>query len=497
MGRLFSFSVSVSAFLKDSFFSMTEYTHIINGKPATSAQKLDVINPGTQRKVAEVPIATKEQLDETVAAARAALPAWSATPVDERAEILNKIADVIEKNMEEYKQIIMQEQGRPPIFAQFEPDASIMWLRGVSKLRLPTTVLVENEHQKTTERYVPIGLCASIVPWNGPMMLCALKLASTMITGNTAIIKPSPFAPLTVLRFISDIQHLVPPGVVSALSGDDGLGPMITAHPGIDKISFTGSTFTGQKVMESASVGLRRVTLELGGNDPVILLPDVDVKALVPEIFWGAFRNSGQGCILAKRIYIHEKIYDEFRDALVEFAKTIKVGLGPDAQLGPIQNIPQYKRVVSHFEDVHANSYKFVLGGDIDPNPTNGLFAPISIVDNPPDDSKIVREEPFGPIVPLLKWDDEKDVVKRANDTNMGLAASVWGKDLEVVERIALQLQAGTVSMNQFIPFGVETSFGGHKQSGLGVEGGVAGLKAYTNVQIVTINKNPVLMNGA
>ncbi|KAG8705919.1 hypothetical protein FRC09_002695, partial [Ceratobasidium sp. 395] len=448
-------------------------------------------------KIAEVPIATKEQLDEAVAAARAAFPAWSTTSQDERSEILNKIADIVEKNAQDYNKLLTLENGKP--LNEFETGFSITWLRGTSKLRLPTTVLVDNEQQKTVERYVPLGVCAGIVPWNAPLLLGVIKIASALMTGNTLVIKPSPFTPLTTLRFIKDIQSVVPPGVVNVISGDDNLGPWITSHPGIDKISFTGSSFTGQKVMQSASVGLKRVTLELGGNDPAILLPDVDPKAVAPQIFWGAFLNSGQACIAAKRVYVHEKIYDEFRDALVEFAKTVKVGNGlePDSQLGPIQNLPQYKRVVSHFEDAHANNYKFVLGGDINPNPTNGLYVPISIIDNPPEDSKIVREEPFGPIVPLLKWNDEKDVVRRANDTTWGLAASVWGKDAETVERIALQLQAGTVSMNQFIPWATETSFGGHKQSGLGVEGGVNGLKAYSNPQIVTLKKDAVLTAAA
>ncbi|KAG8741997.1 hypothetical protein FRC10_002114 [Ceratobasidium sp. 414] len=471
---------------------MTDYTHIINGQPSTSPTKLDVINPGTQQKIAEVPVATKEQLDEAVAAARAAFPAWSATSVDERAGVLNKIADIIEKNAEEYKKSITLEQGRP--LNGFETDFAVTWLRETSKLRLPNTILEDNERQKTIERYTPIGV-------------------------------PSPFTPLTTLRFIKDIQHLIPPGVVSVLNGDDNLGPMITAHPGIDKLYRPKGHAEFQCWSQKGDIGARQVDfgvslcdLQLtshsstGGNDPMILLPDVDPKVVAPQIFWGAFMNSGQayfsakstaGVLLmfpeAKRLYVHEKIYDEFRDELVKFAKTVKVGNGmeSDSQLGPIQNLPQYKKVVSYFEDARANGYKFALGGDVNPNPTNGLYIPISIVDNPPENSKLVREEPFGPIVPLLKWNDEKDVIKRANDTNLGLAASVWGNDLDTVERIALQLQAGTVSMNQFIPFSSVNFFGGHKQSGLGVEGGIAGLKSYSNAQIVTLKKDAVLTVGA
>ncbi|KAG9126749.1 hypothetical protein FRC07_002127 [Ceratobasidium sp. 392] len=418
---------------------MAEYTHIINGKSVTSTQKLSVINPGTQEKIAEVPVATKEQLDEAVTAARAALPAWSATTHDERAVILNQVADVIQNHAEEYHKLITLEQGKPLSSSNFETELSINRLRGTSTLRLPNTVLVDNEQQKTVERYVPIGV-----------------------------------------------------------------------------ISFTGSSFTGQKVMESSSAGLKRVTLELGGNDPLILLPDVDPKVVAPcpnllgyvfklraglyvydrtSFIWYHLRLSlvarSLG-IATKRLYVHEKIYDKFRDAFVEFAKTVKVGNGlePDTQLGPIQNLPQYRKVVSYFDDAHANNYKFVLGGDVDHNPTKGLYVPISIVENPPEDSKLVRQEPFGPIVPFLKWSDEKDVVKRASEYPCYT-------DTEAVERIALQIQAGTVSMNQFIPLGATSSFGGHKQSGLGVEGEVAGLKAYSNIQIVTLKKDAILTAGA
>ncbi|KAG9078284.1 hypothetical protein FRC06_008442, partial [Ceratobasidium sp. 370] len=383
---------------------MTEYTHIINGKAVTSSQKIDVINPATQQKIAEVPVATKEQLDEAVAAARAALPAWSAKSPDERAEVLNQIAGVIEKNLEEYKKILTSEQGKTLNNAQFEIGGAALWLRETAKLRVPDKVLIDNEQQRVIERRVPIGVCAGIVPWNFPLMLCIWKLGPGLLAGNTLVLKPSPFTPLTTLRFVKDIQPLLPPGVVNVLSGDDGLGPMITVHPGIDKVSFTGSSETGKKVMQSASHGLKRLTLELGGNDPSIILPDVDPKKVASEVFWAAFVNNGQTCSAAKRLYVHEKIYDEFRDALVEFSKTVKVGNGtdPDSQLGPVQNITQYKKVLSFFEDSRANNYKFAIGGDVDPNPTNGLFIPVSLVDNPPDNSKIVREEPFGPIVPLL-----------------------------------------------------------------------------------------------
>ncbi|QRV98482.1 aldehyde dehydrogenase family protein [Ceratobasidium sp. AG-Ba] len=506
----------------------TEYTHIINGKVVTSSQKIDVINPATQQKIAEVPVATQEQLDEAVAAARAALPEWSAKSADDRAQVLNQIADIIQKNAAEYQNLLTSEQGKPLKSAQREVGGAILWLRETAKLRVPDKLLVDNEQQRVIERRVPIGVVSSfrrhwsrvtykyyILPTvqNFPLNLCIWKMAPALLAGNTLILKPSPFTPLTTLKFIKDIQPVVPPGVVNVLSGDDGLGPLITSHPNIDKVSFTGSSETGKKVMQSASTGLKRLTLELGGNDPCIILPDVNPKKIVPDIFWAALTNSGQTCsspvscsnhfvllnhrigmntgAAAKRLYVHEQIYDEFRDALVEFTKAVKVGNGtdPDSQLGPVQNLNQYKKVLSFFEDAHANGYKFAVGGDVNPNPTNGLFVPVSFVDNPPEDSKIVQEEPFGPIVPLLKWSDEKDVIKRANDTTLGLSATVWGKDLGAVERIAKQIQSGSVCMNEFNPATPFYAFGGHKQSGIGVENGLNGLLAYSNIQTITLKK--------
>ncbi|KAF8667963.1 aldehyde dehydrogenase family [Rhizoctonia solani] len=487
---------------------MSEYTNIINGKPVPSQTTLDVQNPATQKKIAEAPVATKEQLDEAVAAARAALPAWSAKSQDERAHALEDIAKVIENNIPKYKPILVSEQGKTLANAERELGGCIMWLRETAKLRLPDKVIVDNEQTRITERRVPIGVCAGIIPWNFPLMLCIWKLAPALLAGNAMVLKPSPFTPLTTLKFVQDIQAVLPPGVVNVLSGDDSLGPWITSHPGIDKVSFTGSSETGKKVMASASTGLKRLTLELGGNDPAIILPDVDVAKVVPSVFWAALVNNGQTCAAAKRLYVHEKIYDQFRDELAKFAKTVKTGDGtdPDSQLGPVQNLLQYKKVLTFFEDAKANGYKFVTGGDVNPNPTDGLFIPASFVDNPPEDSKIVQEEPFGPIVPLLKWSDEADVIRRASryllvscrktcadlhldDTNLGLSASVWGKDLDAVERIAKQIQAGTVCMNELQPATPFSAFGGHKESGIGVEGGMNGLLTYSNIQTFTLKK--------
>ncbi|ELU42215.1 aldehyde dehydrogenase [Rhizoctonia solani AG-1 IA] len=505
--------------------TMSHYTHIINGKPASSSSTLGVQNPATQRKIAEVPVATKDQLDEAVAAARAALPAWSAKSQDERAQVLEQIAGIIQKNISEYKYILVSEQGKTVSKlndAEMEIGAAVVmlletankdyrasgtdWSGGFHVLLIICvglmwfyTISVQVSPHGEHIPYISLLYCITIFPRNFPVVLSVTKIGPALLAGNTFVLKPSPFTPLTTLRLMKDIQKVVPPGVINVLSGDDNLGPWITAHPGIDKVSFTGSSDTGKRVMASASIGLKRLTLELGGNDPAIILPDVDVAKIVPEMFWAAL-------IVSSLLYIVE--YELFTplteqwadlDELAKFAKTVKTGDGtdPESQLGPVQNLMQYKKVLSFFEDAKANGYKFVTGGDVNPNPTDGLFIPASFVDNPPEDSKIVREEPFGPIVPLLKWSDEADVIKRAsecNDTNMGLAASVWGKDLAAVQRIAKQIEAGVVCMNERNPVTPFSSFGGHKESGIGVENGLSGLLSYSNIQTLTLKKQPAFV---
>lgn len=328
------------------------------------------------------------------------------------------------------------------------------------------------------------------MPWNFPILLAVWKIAPALVAGNTIIVKPSPFTPLCDLKLVELVQDLLPPGVLSALSGDDELGKWMTAHDGIAKIAFTGSTETGKHVMRSAAGNLKRLTLELGGNDPAIVLPDVDPQVVAPQIFWAAFQNNAQFCNAAKRVYIHDDVYDAVRDELVKYARTVVVGDGADeaTQLGPIQNEQQYRKVGEYFDDCAARGYRFVLGGHIDPT-SPGWFVPVSIVDNPPEDSRLVAEEPFGPILPLLRWNDEADVIARANDTVWGLGATVWGQDLEAVERIGRQLEAGTVWLNEVHQYSPHQVFGGHKQSGIGAENSLHGLAEYTNHQTITLNK--------
>ena len=469
----------------------TNYVMTINGESVITKNTQPVYNPATRAVFAEVPDASKEQLDETVRAARQALAPWRNTPVDQRHAAMEGFADLLEAHSEEFMTLLTREQGKPRAGAEFEVLGSVAWIRAIATQTLPDELVEETDERRVITRFTPVGVVGAIVPWNFPILLSIWKIAPALMAGCTLVLKPSPYTPLCDLKMVELAQQAFPPGVLSAVSGGDDLGKWITSHPGINKVAFTGSTETGRHVMRSAADTIKRVTLELGGNDPAIVLPDVDAKAIAPELFWAAFQNNAQFCNVSKRLYIHEDIYDEVRDALVEFIEAnIKVGDGTeeDTDLGPIQNSMQYGKVKDYFADCHANGYKFALGGKIDEN-AKGWFVPVSLVDDPPENSRIVQEEPFGPILPLLKWSDEGDVIARANDTIYGLGATVWGKDLDAVQRIGSQLEAGTVWLNEVHQYSPFQAFGGHKQSGLGCENSLHGLMEYTNWQTTTLKK--------
>lgn len=317
------------------------------------------------------------------------------------------------------------------------------------------------------------------------------KVAPALLTGNTIIVKPSPFTPYTSLKFVELAQSIFPPGVIQVVGGNNDLGVSMCLHPDIDKISFTGSIATGKKVMETAGKSLKRVTLELGGNDASIILPDVDIKKVAPEVAMGAFQNSGQVCVATKRIYIHESIYKEFLAEMVTATKTLKVGSPDDGdnKLGPVQNHMQFERVKDLVSDSKSRGYRFAAG-EPDVTASQGFFIQPTIIDNPPNDSRIIQEEPFGPIVPTQPWSDLEEVIARANATNTGLGACVWGEDVEQASNIARRLEAGSVFVNSFEKLTPQALFGGHKESGIGAEWGKTGLLAFCNPHVIHVYKS-------
>lgn len=469
------------------FFS--DYTMTIGGDPVSGETWFSVLNPATAEVLAEVPDGSEIVLEAAIASSRAAFPAWSALPLSERRATLLAFADRIETNAGDLARLLVLEQGKPLAEALDEISGAVGYLRAYTTVDLPVETIDDGSGRVAETHHLPVGVVGAIAPWNFPVILAMFKLAPGLLAGNAMVLKPSPFTPLTTLKLGELSRGVLPPGVLNIVTGGDRLGPWMTAHPGFDKISFTGSTATGRKVMETVAPTLKRLTLELGGNDAAIVLPDVDVHEVVPRLFWSAFANNGQICIATKRVYIHDDVYSQVSDGLVEFARSVAVGNGLEQGnlIGPINNRAQYERVTDLIADSLANGHKFLTGGEPAHGP--GYFIPITLIDNPPEDSRIVREEQFGPVLPLLRFSDLDDVVRRANDSDYGLGGSVWSADEQAAIALARRLATGNVWINDTQYLSPLATFGGHKQSGIGSEGGLAGLLEYTVPQTIIRTK--------
>ncbi|MEP3225440.1 MAG: aldehyde dehydrogenase family protein [Parasphingorhabdus sp.] len=472
---------------------VTQYKNLINGEMISTSKMLDVVNPANEEVIGQVPCAGEEELNQAVAAARAAFPAWSKKSIDDRRGVVQAISAAIKENSDELFRLLTAEQGKPHAQAQGEIIGASMMAGAQSTLDLDDEINEDTDERLSRTRRVPVGVVGGIVPWNFPVMMAVQKIAPALLSGCTIVLKPSPFTPLTTLRLAELIADVAPPGVVNIITGEDSLGPLITGHPDIDKITFTGSTATGKKIMEGASKDLKRITLELGGNDASIVLPDANVEKVAEQLFWSSFTNAGQICVAAKRIYIHEDIYDELSAAIAEYAKHVKVGDGSQqgTAVGPIQNKKQYDRVLELVQDAKDNGYKFLVGGDHDPD-VPGYYMPITILDNPPEDARIVAEEQFGPVMPLMKFSSEEEVIDRANASEYGLAGAVWTANPDKGVEIAEKLETGTVWVNEFLHLSPFAPFGGHKQSGFGAEYGKEGLLEFTYPQVITVKKDNV-----
>lgn len=461
-------------------FSLT-----IGGCTHHSANLAQVCNPATEEPIASHPLATADEVEMAVTAAKRASVSWGKAPYVDRQKAVYALGQLVIQHRETLVNLLVAEQGKPRADAEWEIDGAAHWCLQMSELELPCDAFDMGGGQKAFTRHVPIGVVAAIVPWNFPILLAIWKIVPAVLAGNAVVLKPSPHTPLTTLHLGVLAQSVLPPGVLNVIAIPDDLAPALVEHPDVGMIAFTGSTETGKKVMRAAAGGIKRVSLELGGNDPAIVLPDVDIEAAVPALFWAAFRNSAQFCIATKRLYVHESIYDSFCDALVRYAKTVKVGNGmePDTGLGPLQNRMQFLKVCDLIEDSRKQGYRFLLGGTVPKRA--GYFVPVTIIDNPPDDSRCVMEEAFGPVLPVLKYNSIDEVVQRANASCYGLGASVWGRNAEEALAVGQRIESGVVWINQIHVLTPNVPMGGMKQSGLGVENGVLGLAHYCNLQTV------------
>ena len=467
----------------------TDFTQLIDGERVGSDRSLDVINPATERVFARCPAATQAQLDQAVAAARRAFETWRRTSYEERAAVLKRVAEMLRQHQGALAELLTREQGKPLSQARDEIGRAFSQSEGMTRIAIPVETLADDAERRIELHYVPLGVVGIITPWNAPINLAAGPLTSALYTGNTVVLKPSPYTPLSTLKLGELVRDIVPRGVLNVLAGGDELGQWMTEHPGIDKISFTGSVATGKKVMASAAGNLKRLTLELGGNDPAIVLDDVAVAAIAPRLYIAAFVNSGQVCMAIKRIYAHERIYDALCDALAVEARKAIIGdgLDPATQLGPIQNRKQYERVVGILEDTIRSGARIVAGGEVPDRA--GYFVAPTIVAGLADDSRLVKEEQFGPILPVLKFTDIEDALRRANDTRYGLSGSVWSSDVERASAIAARLEVGTAWVNQHRVTSAVVPFGGAKESGMGRQYSALGLKGYMEPRVVSVLK--------
>lgn len=464
---------------------MADYGLIINGEKIATGKTFDVINPATEGVAGKCPVASREHLDAAVNAAAEAFKTWSKVPDEERAAVCGKIAEAIGEHAEELAQILTEEQGKPLAGAKFEIGGSSAWAGYTGSLSLPDKVIQDDDKARIVQTRKPIGVVGSITPWNFPVMIGIWHVVPAIRTGNTVVIKPSPYTPLSTLRMVEIVNEVLPPGVLNCVAGEDELGQWMTEHSGIQKIIFTGSIPTGKKVMSSSAGSLKRVTLELGGNDAGVVLDDADPATIAPGIVKGAFMNNGQVCAALKRLYVPESIYDELCERLVEAAGEGKMGNGLDEGVtqGPLANKMQYDKVLSLLEDAKENGGRVLCGGETPDGP--GYFLPHTIVADVSDGMRIVDEEQFGPLLPVIKYTDLDDALTRANGLDTGLGGSVWSADAEKASEVAAQLECGTAWINQHGGIAPNIPFGGVKCSGIGVEFGEEGLQEYTTIQIL------------
>ena len=463
-----------------------QHTMTIDGKPVKGSKTTGVINPATGKVFAEVPDCTKAELDQAMNAAAKAFPSWS-KDIATRRKVLNECAAALQQPPEGLARMLTQEQGKPLDKAGQEIMGTSMWCAYTASLDLPAEVLQNNPQGRIEIRRKPLGVVAAITPWNYPLMLGMWKIAPALLAGNTIVLKPSPYTPITTLMLGEILRDIVPPGVLNVISGGDELGSWMTSHPIPRKISFTGSVETGKKVAAAAAPDLKRVTLELGGNDAAIVLSDVDLASVAPKIFWGAMENSGQICSAIKRVYVPQEMYAPMLEMLGELAKGVKVGNGLEAgtQMGPINNRPQFERVTELVEDAKKHGAKIISGGGR--VGSDGYFFAPTIVGNISDGVRLVDEEQFGPALPIIPYKDVDDAVKRANATHYGLSGSVWSKDSNRGAEVAAQLECGSAWVNQHLAIAPNLPFGGAKWSGIGVENGPWGLLGFTEIQVVNV----------
>lgn len=456
----------------------------IGGKSVGTDRHFDVVDPSTGDPFSSAPECTEAQLDEAMRSAQLAFDSWKGDEAARR-QLLDAAATAVLDASDSIAPLLTREQGKPLADAKMEVRAVAHWLRYFAELNVDDDVLQDDERAHIQVVRRPLGVVAAITPWNFPLGLAAWKIAPALRAGNTMVLKPSPYTPLATLHLGTVLADVLPAGVLNVISGSDPLGAHMTGHSIPRKISFTGSVATGKHVAAAAAPDLKRITLELGGNDPAILLDDVDVDAVAESLFWSAFRNNGQVCSAVKRVYVPQHRYDEVVDALADIARSTKVGAGmdPASQLGPLNNRQQRDRVSGLVDDAVARGGAAVTGGRSLDGP--GFFYEPTILRDVADGMAAVDEEQFGPVLPIIAYRSVEDAIVRANGTHFGLSGSVWGADSDRATAVAEQLDCGTAWVNTHLALRPDQPFGGTKWSGLGVENGRWGLESFSEVKVL------------
>ncbi|WP_066072105.1 aldehyde dehydrogenase family protein [Neobacillus soli] len=469
-----------------------KYGPIINGKMVEPINGyIDAVNSATGKVLSKIGRCGQEEIDQAVKAAREAFPGWSNTSIEERARLLNKIADVLEENQERLKMIECMETGRA--LHEFDPDyqLSIYQFRYFAAAML---TFYEGESRPVQNGYLitkkePLGVCAQIIPWNVPMIMTSFKLAPALAAGNTVVLKPAEDACLSVMEFIKLAAEILPKGVINVVPGyGEEAGQSLIEHPDIDKLAFTGSVNVGRLVGKKAGEKLIPVTLELGGKSPHIVFPDVDIDQAVENAVFAFTTFNGQSCILGTRLLIHHDIYDKFVEKLIERAKQVKIGPPTErsTRIGSIINEKQGKRVLSYFEIAKNEGAKILHGGNrvTVPGHENGYFIEPTVIEAEPH-MRIAQEEIFGPACTVTRWNDEDEMIKIANGVDYGLAAGIMTNNLESALNTANKLEAGSVWINSYFNFQSGAPFGGYKNSGVGREYSKEALDAYSQSKTI------------
>jgi len=478
---------------------------LIDGKLALTKTTFKVTSPATGNLVGLAPNVSKVQIDIAVRAAHRAAEAWGAMPHSKRRDILVACAGLLREKLEPLATLQTNESGRPIAETRIELMVAAASFENAGRLLNieREDCIAEDEDKRVVVRGEPVGVVAVIAPWNAPIVLGWKPTAIALACGNTVVLKPAPQTPLTTLRIGELLRPLFPPGVLNVVVGTDDTSPrpgeVLTGHPLVRKVVFTGSTANGSKVMEACSKDFKRMLLELGGNDAAIIRHDCDIQSTADALFKGTFFNNGQTCCAAKRIYVHESIFDSFAEAFASRCRRAVLGNGLTAgvELGPLANNVQLKHVTELVEDARKNGARILCGGGAiagppgDESSNTGLFYLPTIVVGIIEGTRLVDEEQFGPVVPLMPFKDDAEAIRRANATTFGLGASIWSSDIETANMLARQLKAGTVWVNRHCEFIRNAPFGGVKSSGIGRSGdlGKNDMAEYTEVKTLVLAK--------